>query len=349
MDNKRFDTLIFSSTNSRNNKINVFGSNKGILEYINSYETRGRGTNENKVDPLHSQGSICISIDRQTLYVVNAGSDEITVFAIGKNNTLRYLQKISSGGKRPISIAISSKNLYVLNSGDSDTLGNITNFRILRDGTLRNIDRGSKTIGKKGQLLGGLIINRMFTKLIVSETGSNLISIHSLDNRGNIIQQVENKISGKNPYGIVQNESNTYLVVNEESESITSFKVNNIGTINPIDNSKYENADGMTKIVITKDREFAYVINDRGISQFIIYEDNEINFMNFYDTGNKFSKISEITIDNKGKYLYTIDEGNGSINSYLIQKHGILKNIQMFENMNMKKIGNIGLISTGLL
>ena len=51
-----------------------------------------------------------------TLYLVNAGSDTISVFDLSKKEP-NLIQIISSGGTFPNSVAVSGNLLYVLNAG----------------------------------------------------------------------------------------------------------------------------------------------------------------------------------------------------------------------------------------
>src|SRR5437773_776422 len=53
---------------------------------------------------LSSQGSIVLSHDRHWLFVCNAGSDEISVFA-AEHEGLQLVDKVNSGGHSPLSLA----------------------------------------------------------------------------------------------------------------------------------------------------------------------------------------------------------------------------------------------------
>jgi len=88
-------------------------------------------------DALASQGAIAVDDENNYLYAVNAGSNEISVLKIKKNG-LDLLQKIPSGGIRPISLAVYGDWIYVLNEGGTP---NITGFSVADNGTLSPIDR----------------------------------------------------------------------------------------------------------------------------------------------------------------------------------------------------------------
>ena len=93
----------------------------GTLNALGSYATEGRGTGK---PHLPSQSSIVVNGDR--LLVVNAGSDEITLFAIGADG-LSLLDRVGSGGSMPTSIAVRGTSVFVLNAGGEP---NVTGFSL---------------------------------------------------------------------------------------------------------------------------------------------------------------------------------------------------------------------------
>lgn len=87
------------SNNEVMNQIIAFHRDmNGMLTFMGSYSTNGRGTGTREVstatandgvDPLASQGSLTLSRDSRFLLAVNAGSDSISSFMI--NTTAEYL------------------------------------------------------------------------------------------------------------------------------------------------------------------------------------------------------------------------------------------------------------------
>ena len=68
--------------------------------------------------------------DGRWLLVVNAGSDELSLFAVQPDG-LRLADRAGSGGARPTSVAVNGTLVYVLNNGTP----NISGFRVV-DGKL---------------------------------------------------------------------------------------------------------------------------------------------------------------------------------------------------------------------
>lgn len=98
--------------------------------------TRGKGTGtgvELPVDPLGSQGSLIVDKKNKFLYIVNAGSNEVSVFKIHPDR-LTLVDTVSSEGVFPNSLTVHKNVLYVLNSAYNFSF---TGFKVAKDGHLK--------------------------------------------------------------------------------------------------------------------------------------------------------------------------------------------------------------------
>src|SRR6201993_5463593 len=84
----------------------------GALAPRGRYSTGGRGTGS---PHLASAGSVVLSDDGQWLLVVNAGSDELSLFAV-RPDGLRLADRAGSGGSKPTSVAVRGALGYGLNN-----------------------------------------------------------------------------------------------------------------------------------------------------------------------------------------------------------------------------------------
>jgi 6-phosphogluconolactonase len=103
----------------------------GTISPAGSFATGGLGTGSG----LGSQGAVVLSGNGKWLYAVNAGSNEISAFAVRKDR-LALASKVASGGVTPISLTVAHDVLYVLNAGDGTSAGNISGYRIGSHGGL---------------------------------------------------------------------------------------------------------------------------------------------------------------------------------------------------------------------
>ena len=107
------DGFVYVQTNdAEHNEVVVFGRNgDGTLERLSGYLTGGKGSGE---PHLPSQSSVVL--DQGRLFVTNAGSDDVTFFAV-EGDRLRLVDRVASGGSIPRSIAVHGAHVYVLNTG----------------------------------------------------------------------------------------------------------------------------------------------------------------------------------------------------------------------------------------
>src|SRR4029079_14912511 len=103
------DGFVYVQTNDADhNEVVVFARRAaGELERRNSFRTGGKGSDE---PHLPSQSSVLV--DGNRLFVTNAGSDDVTVFSID-GDRLGVLDRVSSGGSAPRSVAVHTDHVYV--------------------------------------------------------------------------------------------------------------------------------------------------------------------------------------------------------------------------------------------
>ena len=98
---------VYVQTNdATKNEVIVFSrAEDGALAPVGRYSTGGRGTG---VPHLASAGSVVLHDDGRWLLVVNAGSDELSLFAVQPDG-LRLADRVRSGGSRPTSVASAAR------------------------------------------------------------------------------------------------------------------------------------------------------------------------------------------------------------------------------------------------
>ncbi len=144
----RDDTsMVFVSTNAndpvRGNEVVVYHrANDGSLTVTGRFPTGGQGLGAG----LGSQGAVILSENGRWLFVVNAGSSEISVFSV-QNTGLVLTDKVASGGVRPTSLTVRKNLLYVLNAGDP---GNITGFKLNNKGKLLPLADSTRWLSNNG-------------------------------------------------------------------------------------------------------------------------------------------------------------------------------------------------------
>src|SRR5215216_792015 len=189
---------VFTITNATDgNEVLVYQrSADGSLTFMASYPTGGMGTGAG----LGSQGAVILRENGGRLFVVNAGSNDISVFAV-RRDRLELLDVVDSGGEMPISLTLHGRILYVLNAGDS---GNITGFRVRNNGKLVPLVGSTQPLSNGGTGDSPQPAQISFSQdgdlLVVTEKGTNSIDVYQVEG-GIAGPPVSHPSSGMTPFG----------------------------------------------------------------------------------------------------------------------------------------------------
>jgi 6-phosphogluconolactonase len=196
---------VYTETNRvAGNEIQIYRSGAdGSLALTGSVATGGRGTDAG----LGSQGAIALSGNGRWLFAVNAGSNEISAFAVTPRG-LTLVDKVDSDGERPISLTVHHDVLYVLNAGGS---GNIAGFNVLDNGRIRAIPGSTRPLGSAASAPAQIAFDRDGETLVVSEKATNSFSIYGVDDDLPVGPTVVPSV-GKTPFGFEFDRHDNVLV-----------------------------------------------------------------------------------------------------------------------------------------
>jgi len=236
--------MVFSMTNEINNCIVAFiRDNMGTLSCPKTFRTGGNGTGLQQVDPLGSQGSITLSSDDKFLFVVNAGSNNISSFRICQWG-LSLIDIVPSGGIFPNSLAINNHNLYVTNAGNPPkSAANVTGFHIDSDGHLSIVSRPSNN------------------KLVVSEAVTNNLSVYNVNCNGMLNGPTVTPSNGVGPFGSAYLNNNLLVVAEVGPNALSSYRVMNNGALDVISGSVLDNQTGTCWVCVDPNEHYSYTSN----------------------------------------------------------------------------------------
>src|SRR5215210_4923928 len=139
MDGNGSNGAVFVQSNeAEGNRVLVFGRGPdGALVQRESHLTGGRGDGS---PHLTSQGSVVLSRDGSRLLVTNAGSDDVSVFAVD-GAALTLLDRVATRGAAPKSVAEHDGRVYVLNAGAPSLAG----FRLTENAVSRSRARSASS------------------------------------------------------------------------------------------------------------------------------------------------------------------------------------------------------------
>jgi 6-phosphogluconolactonase len=184
------DGAVFAQTNDAGaNSVLAFTRNHdGRLSLLGSFATGGRG---NGTPHLPSQGSVVAAGRR--LFVANAGSDDLSVFDIGRDE-LSLVGVTPSGGSSPRSVAVHGQLVYVLNAA-----GGIAGFRLAEAGSLIPVSSAPLSSGEADG--AQIAFSPDGGTIVVTERVTDRISTYAVHDDGALDGPVAHPSSGATPYG----------------------------------------------------------------------------------------------------------------------------------------------------
>lgn len=174
---------LFTMNNAASaNYVIVFArGGNGRLTRVDSVATGGRGSGPHPVfgtDPLESQDAVILADRDRYLFVVNAGSSEVTSFRVRRSGRLVRVSTVSSGGQFPVSLAAYGDVLYVVNANAG---GNISGFRIGSGGLLAPLAGSTRPLsGAAAPQPGSIRISTDGRLIVVTEKATNRLVLYEL-------------------------------------------------------------------------------------------------------------------------------------------------------------------------
>jgi 6-phosphogluconolactonase len=317
---------VYVQTNDadRNEIIAFSRSDDGVLASLGRHETGGRGTGQ---PHLASQNSVVLSDDGRLLLVVNAGSDDVSLFAVDGDG-LRLADRVGSGGGTPTSIAVSGSLAYVLNNGSASIAG----FTIV-DGRLVELDGSSRPLSAADADPAQVAFSRDGRTLAVTERATDSISTYAIDDAGYAVGPTTIKSVGKTPYGFDFTADGAMIVTEAFGGEVgaaaaSSYAITDAGNLAPVSGSVRDTRSEVCWAAITSDGRFAYVTNfgDGTISSYEIDRDGTLELRNAVagatQTNTKGIRDEAITRD--GRYLYAIDPDAQKLFGWTVTSDGDL-------------------------
>jgi len=300
---------VYVQTNdATENEVIVFSrAEDGALAPAGRYPTGGRGTG---VPHLASAGSVVLGDDGRWLLVVNAGSDDVSLFAVQPDG-LQLADRAGSGGRGPTSVAVSGALVYVLNNGTP----NISGFQ-LTDGKLTPLAGSTRPLSGADADPAQISFTPGGGALIATERGTNTISSYVVDQRGYAQGPATIKSSGQTPYGFGVTKDGS-LIVSEAfggamgAAAASSYAVSGGGELTMMSGSVGDTRSEVCWVALTNDDRFAYVTNfgDGTVSCYEIAADGRLTLHDPVAGSARQGEKSlrDEAISGDGRYLYAID------------------------------------------
>ena len=320
---------VYTMTNSpAGNAVLAFNrAADGSLTPAGSYSTGGTGTGAG----LGNQGGV-ILVGRW-LAAVNAGSNDVSLFAVNGDGSLSLTDRVSSGGTTPISVTISGNLLYALNAGGN---GNVSGFAISSSGDLTAVAGSTQPLSSPASGPAQIEFTPRGDQLVVTEKATNLISTYAIGPTGAAAAPVSTNASGSTPFGFGFTNSG-FLVVSEafggaaDASAVASYDGENGGTWSVVSPSAFTTETAACWIVVTNSGRYAYTTNAGSgtVTGYAIHQGGLTLLDADGVTGNigAGSGPADMALSRDSKFLYARAGGTNSIVVFSIGHDGSLTSI----------------------
>ena len=310
---------VYTLTNAATNQVMVFNrAPDGTLTPAGAFDTGGMGGSLGG-----PQGAIALSQDNRWLFAVNAGSNDVTVFAVTPGG-LTWADKVPSGGTTPISLTVHGDLLYVLNAGGS---GNIAGFVIGHKGELDALAGSVQPLSGSATNPAEIGFNPRGNVLVVTERATNLIDVYQVDFLGRASAPTTHASNGSVPYGFAFSQKGTLVVSEAAVNALSSYSVTP-WEFQLVSGSVSNGGVGQAPcwVAITGNGKYAYTSDAHSgiLSSYRLDASGNLTLLAGTAAGPVGVPLLDLAFSNNSHFLYALDIGNNTIDAFRVGSDGSL-------------------------
>lgn len=327
---------VYAMTNAAaSNSVVVYSrSGDGTISAPAFVPTGGAGTGGG----LGSQSALALSDDGRWLLAVNAGSNDVTVFAVG-NSGLTITDREPSGGTMPISVAVNKEMVVVLNAGGA---ANITAFHLASNGALIPMPGSTRVLPGLAPAQVSFVAHGSL--LVVTQKDSNTIVVYKVED-GGLSGPFSHASAGQTPFGFGISKMDI-LIVSEAAggapgaSTISSYEVDDSGQLHVITSALHAGQTAACWVAVTQNGKFAYVANTGSgtISSVAVGRDGTLRLLGAVagQTPPGTAAI-DLAFSVNSKYLYAL--ASGTISVFRAAADGSLTGAQVVSGLPLSTVG----------
>ena len=315
---------VYVLSNQSPNSVLVYArAANGTLSLSGSFLTGGTGAGTG-VDPLGSQGSIVLGSGNRSLFAVNAGSNDVSAFALDATGLhLRLLDREPSGGTQPVSVAVNRNLVYVVNGS-----GNIQGFTFDPVGAhLSAISGSSQPLpGGAGAGPGQIGVSPDGAVLVVTEKNTNQIDTWQINSQGAAVNGTTISSGAPSvPFGFTFVQPRVSLITEAALSALASYQVNDDGTLDLITGAVPDGGKANCWVVVTKNGRYAYVSNtgSGNVSSYTIGRDGSVSLLNTAAASSLIAPIDAALSEN-GHFFFIREGATGTMAGFRVESDGSL-------------------------
>lgn len=315
-----------SSNDSGHNEVWAFARNSdGSLGDPWAFSTDGAGTGAS----LGDQGSVFLDAAAKRVFVVNAGSNTVSMFAIEDDGSLTLLgTPADSGGTKPISVTEHGGVAYVLNAGDASHAPSIAGFHATDTGLTSNaVSLTLSTLVASSAAAAQLSFTPDGKHLIATEKGTGEIDSYEVDATGIATGPHSQLAAGgatATPYGFGFSGNGT-LLVTEAAGAVSAYAISSTGTLTATTTSLSTHQAAPCWMAAGATWGWAINAGSDSVTGYNVAADGTLTLTK--GTGiaaATANKPLDAALSSDGAFLYVLDSVDHAISTYAIAADGSL-------------------------
>ncbi len=294
------------SNEAEGNRVISFSrAHDGSLVEASSYATGGKGTGAS----LQSQGALALSEDGRYLVVVDAGSNELSSFAV-RGSKLSLRSRVPSNGVRPVSVAVDRDLVYVVNAGAPS---NISGYELDHLGRLRALPGSVRPLSRADAGPGQIAFSADGRSLVVTERTTNKLLAYPLDRHGRAGAPRVYDSAGGTPFGFAIRRAGELFVSEASTLSLSSYDLDRRAGLEPISKVVASGERAPCWVALSRDQRTAFVANagSASISSYTVARSGAVTLA--AAKAGDGSAPQDLALDPRGDTLYLLDRGNAGI------------------------------------
>jgi 6-phosphogluconolactonase (cycloisomerase 2 family) len=296
----------------------------------------GVGTTAPPPDPLGSQNALLKSDDGRWLFATNAGSNQISVFAI-QGSQLELVDVVASGGTYPVSVAQRGDRLYVLNAAGAS---NVAVFELTPNGHLTAAADETRVIGTEQPLVGNqpnvgmtpaelqLTPDGQWLAVSVKDASAKgWFELFSVDRRGDLAEDpVITPSNDPQPFGFAFDTLGHLITSEAAGSAASSYAIARDGHLLPVSSDVANGQAAACWLAVSGHYAFTANAGKGDISAYRIGENGSLSLVGngVAATLENGAAPTDLKASPDGRFLYVANSLGGDVDSYLILPGGQL-------------------------
>jgi len=298
----------------------------GGLQQAGTYPTGGDGgqLTGSVVDHLSSEDSLAYDAQAGLLYAVNAGSNTLTVFAVG-GDTLVRKQVISSGGQFPVSIAVHGSQVFVLNAlGGASVSGFVQSggHLIPQPSWHRDLGLGTTSATVFTGTPGQIGFTPDGSHLVVTTKGAaNTVDVFRAGPLGLSAEPTVTSLPGQVPFGFTFDRYGHLALAETGTNTVATFTIGAGGTLTQL--GSVATGQAATCWITASPGGTLYASNAGSASESALTTQPDGTVTLLGNTATDAGSVDAVASAD-GHYLYVQAGGPGNVDAYRINPDGSL-------------------------